>query len=275
MPTLKTLQIPHNPSFFLGVSFGIHIILFLLISFWAYPQLIITPDDVVPIEIISEPLALAEVKTEDLAPPDATPQVQAAAQEVAPPPPIAEAIPLPDTPIKTAPPEPQDSLFKVASPKIAPRPEIKTRPRHQLDIGAVRALLNKTPDIATAPTPPQNNETANNGTQGADIVNARLTDNELNVFRAQMQKCWSPPAGARDANSLVVVVRLSLDQQGRLLRKPRVINRERLQDPYFVAAAESVLRAIGRCQPFTMPPDKYAAWRDLELTFDPSKMLGI
>jgi hypothetical protein len=47
-----------------------------------------------------------------------------------------------------------------------------------------------------------------------------------------------------------------------------------LGDPFFRAAAESVLRAIRRCQPFNMPVEKYASWRNIELTFDPSRMLG-
>jgi hypothetical protein len=55
---------------------------------------------------------------------------------------------------------------------------------------------------------------------------------------------------------------------------PIVVNRSQLGDPFFRAAAESVLRAIRRCQPFNMPVEKYKSWRDIELTFDPRKMLG-
>ena len=89
-----------------------------------------------------------------------------------------------------------------------------------------------------------------------------------------MQRCWSVPAGARHAEALVVRVRLSLTREGTIDKGPFVVNRARLGDRYFKAAAESVLRALQRCQPFKMPQDKYEVWRELELNFDPSAMLG-
>jgi colicin import membrane protein len=39
-------------------------------------------------------------------------------------------------------------------------------------------------------------------------------------------------------------------------------------------AAESALRAVRRCQPYTMPAAKYDIWRDVEVTFDPRDMFG-
>ena len=101
-----------------------------------------------------------------------------------------------------------------------------------------------------------------------------LTLNEIDAFRTQMRRCWNPPSGARNAEDLVVQVRVSLAPNGMISAGPKVMNRGQLGDPFFRAAAESVLRAIRRCQPFEMPPEKYAAWRDIELKFDPGKMLG-
>jgi hypothetical protein len=98
--------------------------------------------------------------------------------------------------------------------------------------------------------------------------------NEIDAFRAQMRRCWNPPSGARNAEDLIVQVRVSLAPNGMISAGPKVMNRAQLGDPFFRAAAESVLRAIRRCQPFKMPPEKYAAWRDIELKFDPGKMLG-
>ena len=98
--------------------------------------------------------------------------------------------------------------------------------------------------------------------------------NEVDAFREQMRRCWSPPAGAKQAENLVVRVRLSLTPSGAISAGPVVVNRSLLGDPFFRAAAESVLRAIRRCQPFSMPAEKYASWRNIELTFDPRRMLG-
>lgn len=154
--------------------------------------------------------------------------------------------------------------FKVAAPAPMVRPAMKPKPL--LDIGSVQALLNKTPD---APNAQSTGET----TQEADAA-PRLTLSEIDAFRAQMQRCWSPPSGAVDAEDLRILVRLSLTPNGAISAGPVVVNRTRLGDPFFRAAAESVLRAIRRCQPFAMPVEKYASWRNIELTFDPSRMLG-
>jgi hypothetical protein len=32
------------------------------------------------------------------------------------------------------------------------------------------------------------------------------------------------------------------------------------------------VRAVYQCQPYTLPSDKYALWRDMILNFDPSDM---
>jgi hypothetical protein len=148
------------------------------------------------------------------------------------------------------------------------RPSLpKPKPKPLLDIGQVRALLDKTPDAAPA-------ERVDAAIRHETPSAPKLTLNEIDAFRAQMRRCWSPPSGARQAENLMVNVRLSLSPSGAILAGPVVVNRGQLGDPFFRAAAESVLRAIRRCQPFSMPVEKYASWRDIELKFDPSKMLG-
>ena len=140
------------------------------------------------------------------------------------------------------------------------------KPKPELDVSQIRALLNKTPD-----TPAEAELVAKEDVASENI---RLTLNEIDAFRTQMRRCWNPPSGARNAEDLIVQVRVSLAPNGMISAGPKVMNRAQLGDPFFRAAAESVLRAIRRCQPFEMPPEKYAAWRDIELKFDPGKMLG-
>lgn len=159
----------------------------------------------------------------------------------------------------------QEPRFRVETPVPLARPVREPKPL--LDIGRVQALLNKTPDQKTAESGVRKSD---NGLSAAE----RLTLNEVDAFRAQMRRCWSPPAGAKQAENLVVQVRLSLTPAGLISAGPVVVNRRLLGDPFFRAAAESVLRAIRRCQPFAMPAEKYASWRNIELTFDPRKMLG-
>ena len=193
-------------------------------------------------------------------------------QETAPPPPAdnADAMPLLDPkPASTPKPKEADSMPEPVNlvgdvvPLARPRPA-KSERKPLLDTAAIQALLDKTPDLPE-PTPPK---------PVADLPpGERMSLSEIDAFRAQIRACWSVPAGAKNAESLVVRVRVQLDTSGRPIAK-KVINRAQLTDSYFLSAAESVLRAIERCQPYKMPPEKYESWREMELNFDPSKMLN-
>ena len=159
-------------------------------------------------------------------------------------------------------PEPVNLVGDVV-PLARPRPA-KPERKPLLDTAAVQALLDKTPDLPE-PTPPK---------PVADLSpGERMSLSEIDAFRAQIRACWSVPAGAKNAESLVVRVRVQLDTAGRPIAK-KVINRAQLTDSFFLSAAESVLRAIERCQPYKMPPEKYESWREMDLNFDPSKMLN-
>ena len=72
-----------------------------------------------------------------------------------------------------------------------------------------------------------------------------------------------------------LTLRIFLNQNGTLLRAPEVVESARMGEPTFRAAAESAVRAVQRCAPYTvLPAQKYDTWRNIELTFDPSKVLG-
>ena len=64
--------------------------------------------------------------------------------------------------------------------------------------------------------------------------------------------------------------------QDATVRQARVVDAARMNsDPYYRAAAESALRALGHpdCIPLKLPLDKYEVWRNFTFNFDPSKML--
>jgi TolA protein len=99
----------------------------------------------------------------------------------------------------------------------------------------------------------------------------RLSMSEIDALRARIQQCWNPPAGAADAKDLVVQIRIQFKQDGSLAAQPAVMNRG--SGTYFQVAAESALRAVVRCAPYTfLPIAKYDAWKDVEVTFDPRDM---
>ena len=60
------------------------------------------------------------------------------------------------------------------------------------------------------------------------------------------------------------------NEDGTLIGYPAVANRG--ASPFFQAAADSAVRAVYQCQPYALPDDKYALWRDMILNFDPSDM---
>ena len=242
------------------------------------PEKISLPDYALPIDVITID-EFTRMTSQDPKPEIKTDQAEEIEkppanirQETAPPPPAdnTDAMPLLG-PIPASTPQPKESdsmpepvnLVGDVVPLARPRPA-KPERKPLLDTAAVQALLDKTPDLPE-PTPPK---------PVADLPpGERMSLSEIDAFRAQIRACWSVPAGAKNAESLVVRVRVQLDTSGRPIAK-KVINRAQLTDSFFLSAAESVLRAIERCQPYKMPPEKYESWREMELNFDPSKMLN-
>ena len=82
--------------------------------------------------------------------------------------------------------------------------------------------------------------------------------------------CWNVPAGARDAENLRPEFRVMMNRDG-TVRSTQLLNPERLNDPYFQAAADSANRALlnPRCQPLKLPPQKFDQWQTFTITFDP------
>lgn len=103
-----------------------------------------------------------------------------------------------------------------------------------------------------------------------------LSITEKDAIRSQFIKCWRMPAGARDAHELAVRVRVQLNQDGSV-NKAELASDQRgkySSNQFFRAAADSAIRAVWKCNPvLNLPPEKYDAWGDMELNFDPAEML--
>ena len=103
-----------------------------------------------------------------------------------------------------------------------------------------------------------------------------LTISEIDMVRQQLARCWNLPAGAKDADDLIIEIRTVMNPDG-TVREARIQNQSRMQgDPFFRAAAESALRAVlnPRCSPLKLPPEKYDQWQTMTLTFNPKEMFG-
>jgi hypothetical protein len=190
-----------------------------------------------------------------------------------------EEKPKPEKPKKVvAKPEPQKpetkkkAEEKAAKPKQAEAPK-KPKPKAKRDFNTDRiaALLNKIPDAADEATPVLPAEEPAEKVRGqSNGTEMTMSVNEIDALRARIAQCWSPPPGGLGAEQIVVKLRLRLNEDGTLVGYPTIANRG--SSPFFQAAADSAVRAVFQCQPYSLPSEKYALWRDMILNFDPSDM---
>ena len=112
--------------------------------------------------------------------------------------------------------------------------------------------------------------------QNLSMTNATLTLSEEDALKAQIFGCWSIPLGLPYKENLLVRIKLKLKPDGTLI-KTEIIDHARMNTPgqgFYKVLAESALRAIRLCQPLKVPTSGYERWKDLQLNFDPRKMLG-
>ncbi|MEQ1697129.1 MAG: protein TolA, partial [Hyphomicrobiaceae bacterium] len=104
-----------------------------------------------------------------------------------------------------------------------------------------------------------------------NVLSATEKDMLNNMLDAQLKPHWRLPAAGGGTETPLVTVTWRLNADGMLNGEPAV---QRAQNnTQFQLAAEAAIRAIKSAQPFKLPADKYAFWRDNSWTFDPSKML--
>jgi len=246
------------------------------------------PVDLVPISEITQLKAgnrdapkkeQAKQAAEKVAEPKQAPEVEKkpkqpeVKQAAAPPSPPPEPKPAPEIKKEEPKPEPKPEVATPLPPKREP-PRPKTPPaaktkQRDFNPDQIAALLDRRePNQQRAAE-----EVATQGALGTRIGNAAtLSQSEIDALRAQIQACWNPPVGAENAQDLVVRVRVQFRTDGTLSAEPTLMNRG--SSPYFQVAAESAMRAVRRCQPYTLPAAKYDIWRDVEVTFDPRDMFG-
>ena len=98
-----------------------------------------------------------------------------------------------------------------------------------------------------------------------------MSVNEIDALRAKHRAMLEPAARrARRRADRGQAPDASSTRTARLVGYPTVANSG--ASPFFQAAADSAVRAVYQCQPYALPADKYALWRDMILNFDPSHM---
>ncbi len=236
------------------------------------PVELVTIDEFTSLRDLPIPEPMVEPPAEEAVEPEPEPELA--------PEPVAElSEPEPAPELEPAPaPEPSPELVVEAEPEPEPEPKPQTRPtpppvepKPAFDPTRIAALLDKLPEEE-----PQQVVRAQPQRTAESAVRSPLTLSEIDAFKVQMRKCWTVPAGAVNAQGLVVRIKIFLRPDGSIAQPPQLINTSRLLagGSQFRAAADSAMRAIRRCAPFVMPADKYASWREIDLNFDPREMLG-
>jgi outer membrane biosynthesis protein TonB len=189
--------------------------------------------------------------------------------------PEAESTRLPETaPSPQARPKPpQAETAKAPDRKDTDKPAEKqaSKPKSEekeFNADEVAALLNK--EEASGGGAKRSTDEA---AVGGDKTNKglKLTQSEMDALRGQIERCWNVPAGAMDAENLQVSIQFKLDRAGEIDGSPEIIEGGGTQG-IERAAAESARRAVMQCAPYTLPADKYEAWADVIVHFDPSEM---
>ncbi len=234
-----------------------------------------TPD-IVPVELITlaetSNIRANEPKPEEIKPDDPEPLITPPKNEPEPEP-EPEAIAVPPTPD----PKPEPKPVKVeTTPKPKPRtqanPRKKRKPKAPVfDLARLESKLAKSAPKEAADHNEDQRARAAFG-EGND-----MTANEIDLLRAQMYRCWRAPLDAPYPEKLKVTIRAHLNPDGSLSAAPEVMNRAQINrsgDPFWQAAADNARRAVLKCQPYKLPPDKYAQWRETIMHFSAVDVLG-
>ncbi|HTV90983.1 MAG TPA: hypothetical protein VME41_18370 [Stellaceae bacterium] len=229
--------------------------------------------------------------------PELRPQPAAATPPAAAPPPPPPPKPQPIE-TKAPPPVPQPKPdFAALEKREMPRPQTR-RPDDRAFDKLLDKLDQRTPDKPTPqparfdallknltqqdaaaddapPSPRQIAAAAEASSQPKAPLGSALTASQKDLIIEQIERCWDVPAGARDAKDLNIEVKAVVNQDG-TVREAAIVDTARYAtDPFFRAAADSAKRAVlnPRCSPLPVPADKYDAWHNLDLFFNPKDLL--
>lgn len=231
-------------------------------------------------------------------------QVKAAAEPVAPPPPPE---PKPEEVAVLVPaPEAKPKAKEKPKPKPKPKPEVKQKPKPSKALARLKpkrkpkppdafaSVLKTVADLKSQPAPAEKpkekkKEKAKKPEPSFEDQIAKalvskkrrydssqpLSLSEIDYVRQQIAKCWNLPAGAKEAENMVIEIAVDMNMDG-TVRSAKVNTVGLQSDPFLRAMSESALRAVlnRRCQPFRLPGDKYDRWKTMTLIFNPKEMLG-
>lgn len=212
-----------------------------------------------------EPPKPPEKKPEPPKPPEKKPEPQKPVEKKPDPKPpvdqIAEALK------KDLAKKPVEKKEAKVEPKKEEKPKKDEKPTKErtFDQSKIAALLDKRDPSRHATAGDTINNTSSFGTSTGQAQ--RLTMSWVGALQARIKQCWNVPAGVRDAENIEIRVYFELRKDGSVAGMPRLLEGSR--NAAGPAIAESAIRAIQQCQPYSfLPPQEYAGgWDRLDITF--------
>lgn len=176
-------------------------------------------------------------------------------------------------PVPLPTPEKPKEVKKPEKPKEVKKPEKKKED----DLDSILKSVKESAKAEESKKPTQSKDPPKQNAARSDRYDPtqQLSMSETDAIRQQFEKCWDVPAGAKDAQNLVVTLSVAVNEDGSVLSVQLARDKGRYgSDSFFRAAADSAMRAVHRCSPLkNLPAGKYSTWSEMELTFDPKDML--
>ena len=181
----------------------------------------------------------------------------------------------PEKPRVVEAPKPPDKFKPDEIAKALAKDKTEEKPRAKppaFDSQAISKLVGqtKTAEASPAETTPQG--LANHHAQRMSVS----LENALNEwFRDSYKNCWNVPPSNPSGENYVFDVRVTFNPDGSLNGRPVMLNPP--HDPEWRAHADSVMRAVMRCNPLHIPQEYapyFDQWRSKTIHFDPTSAEG-
>src|SRR5262249_55444402 len=159
--------------------------------------------------------------------------------------------------------------------KDPPKPQAKQTPQppkpkqYAYNANDMKALLDKRDPSRQSITGQQISPKSQIGTAAAAAQ--KMTMGWLPALVKRVSDCWAVPAGVRDADTMQVRILVRLGTNGMLLAPPELVEAPSGNPVVGVAFAQSAIRAIEQCQPYSfLPQAEYkGGWDFMDMTFTP------
>ena len=189
-------------------------------------------------------------------------------------------------------PTPKVEKKKEEKPKTKPQPQPKKEEAKKVEYkkedkkpelaNPLKSLLASVDDLEkaegsknTLATIKEGTEVNNMGIEGGvgGSYFSELSISEIDAIAGRLRACWNLDPGAMGIEYMIVEIKAELNQNG-TVRKVEILDTARYNsDNHFRSVADSAVRAVHICAPYSILVDKYAEkydmWKTMQLRFNP------